>query len=315
MSSSKTPCAACKTLRRKCINECVFAPYFPPDQPHRFESVHRVYGASNVAKILSDLPEADRVEAVTSLVYEAEARLKDPIYGCVGSVSILQHKLKQINTEIQAAKQELATYIGPSAMNTGVMPQFPNHHPLVVPVITSNSERMLGTSDAQHLYEAQRQHLVGSGREQDMLRNFEHHPHQRIQHQQPTMDLSMLNRRFDGTGGLHNRQQLYEAQQQQLVEEQDMLRKMEHQHQQTSMEQVMRNRRFDGAGPSHQATHSASYDSNVYRSSMLQSHPQQQDLHLQQLIQRQLLLQQQNQPSQPQPDHGDGSEERSSVDP
>ncbi|KAF5811431.1 putative transcription factor AS2-LOB family [Helianthus annuus] len=293
-----SPCAACKTLRRKCINECVFAPYFPPDQPHRFESVHRVYGASNVAKILSDLPEADRVEAVTSLVYEAEARLKDPIYGCVGSVSILQHKLKQINTEIQAAKQELATYIGPSAMNTGFMPQFPNQHPLVVPVITCNSERMLGTSsDAQH--------LVGSGREQDMLRNFEHHPHQRIRHQQPTM---ALNRCFDGTGGLHNRQQLYEAQQQQLVEEQDMLRKMEHQHQQASMEQLMRKRRFDGAGPSHQATHSGSYDCNVYRSSQLQSHPQQQDLHLQ----HQLLLQQQ---SQPQPDHGDGSEERSSVDP
>ncbi|MFS8030105.1 hypothetical protein Hanom_Chr17g01530181 [Helianthus anomalus] len=71
-----------------------------------------------------------------------------------------------------------------------------------------------------------------------------------------------------------------------------MLRKMEHQHQQASMEQLMRNRRFDGVGPSHPATHSGSYNSNVYRSSQLQSHPQQQDLHLQQLIQHQLLLQQ-----------------------
>ncbi|KHN36206.1 LOB domain-containing protein 36 [Glycine soja] len=34
-SSSNSPCAACKFLRRKCTQECVFAPYFPPDNPQR----------------------------------------------------------------------------------------------------------------------------------------------------------------------------------------------------------------------------------------------------------------------------------------
>lgn len=47
-----TPCAACKLLRRRCAHDCVFAPYFPADEPHKFGSVHKVFGASNVNKML-----------------------------------------------------------------------------------------------------------------------------------------------------------------------------------------------------------------------------------------------------------------------
>lgn len=115
-SSSHSPCAACKFLRRKCTQECVFAPYFPPDQPQKFACVHRVYGASNVAKLLNELATAHREEAVVSLAYEAEARLRDPVYGCVGFISILHNRLKQVQTELNAAKKELAAYIGPQAM-------------------------------------------------------------------------------------------------------------------------------------------------------------------------------------------------------
>lgn len=47
-----SPCAACKLLRRRCAQDCVFAPYFPADEPHKFASVHKVFGASNVNKML-----------------------------------------------------------------------------------------------------------------------------------------------------------------------------------------------------------------------------------------------------------------------
>ncbi|KAK9061850.1 hypothetical protein SSX86_019034 [Deinandra increscens subsp. villosa] len=114
--SSNSPCAACKFLRRKCTQECVFAPYFPPDQPQKFANVHKVYGASNVAKLLNDLPATQREDAVNSLAYEADARLRDPVYGCVGLISILQHRLKQVQLDLENAKRELANYIGPSAM-------------------------------------------------------------------------------------------------------------------------------------------------------------------------------------------------------
>ncbi|KAI3794079.1 hypothetical protein L1987_36704 [Smallanthus sonchifolius] len=114
--SSNSPCAACKFLRRKCTQECVFAPYFPPDQPQKFANVHKVYGASNVAKLLNDLPATQREDAVNSLAYEADARLRDPVYGCVGLISILQHRLKQVQMDLENAKRELANYIGPSAV-------------------------------------------------------------------------------------------------------------------------------------------------------------------------------------------------------
>lgn len=47
-----TPCAACKLLRRRCAQECPFSPYFPPHEPQKFASVHKVFGASNVSKML-----------------------------------------------------------------------------------------------------------------------------------------------------------------------------------------------------------------------------------------------------------------------
>lgn len=47
-----TPCAACKLLRRRCAEECPFSPYFSPHEPQKFAAVHKVFGASNVSKML-----------------------------------------------------------------------------------------------------------------------------------------------------------------------------------------------------------------------------------------------------------------------
>ncbi|KAM3311323.1 hypothetical protein ACQJBY_031789 [Aegilops geniculata] len=125
MSSSNSPCAACKLLRRKCTQGCVFAPYFPPDQPAKFANVHKVFGASNVSKLLNELPVAQREDAVNSLAYEAEARLRDPVYGCVAYISVLQLKIKQVREEIANARKELAGYIGQAAY----APVVPVQHP------------------------------------------------------------------------------------------------------------------------------------------------------------------------------------------
>ncbi|KAB1202246.1 LOB domain-containing protein 12 [Morella rubra] len=46
-----SPCASCKLLRRRCAKDCIFAPYFPSDDPHKFAIVHKVF-ASNVSKML-----------------------------------------------------------------------------------------------------------------------------------------------------------------------------------------------------------------------------------------------------------------------
>ncbi|CAK8534745.1 unnamed protein product [Lathyrus sativus] len=102
-----TPCAACKLLRRRCAHDCVFAPYFPADEPHKFGSVHKVFGASNVNKMLQELPEHQRSDAVSSMVYEANARVRDPVYGCVGAISSLQQQVDVLQTQLAQAQAEV----------------------------------------------------------------------------------------------------------------------------------------------------------------------------------------------------------------
>lgn len=105
--TGSSPCASCKLLRRRCAKDCIFAPYFPPDDPQRFALVHKVFGASNVSKMLQELPVQQRADAVSSLVYEANARIRDPVYGCVGAISFLQNQVSQLQMQLAVAQAEI----------------------------------------------------------------------------------------------------------------------------------------------------------------------------------------------------------------
>ncbi|KAH1066707.1 hypothetical protein J1N35_031694 [Gossypium stocksii] len=98
---SCSPCAACKLLRRRCAEDCIFAPYFPSQDPHRFAIVHKVFGASN------ELPVDHRGDAASSMVYEANARVRDPVYGCAGAISYLQNQVSQLQMQLTVAQTEL----------------------------------------------------------------------------------------------------------------------------------------------------------------------------------------------------------------
>ncbi|KAH7517352.1 hypothetical protein FEM48_Zijuj09G0054500 [Ziziphus jujuba var. spinosa] len=96
MTGSGSPCGACKFLRRKCVKGCIFAPYFCHEQGvNHFAAIHKVFGASNVSKLLAHLPVSDRCEAAVTISYEAQARLQDPIYGCVSHIFALQQQAPQ----------------------------------------------------------------------------------------------------------------------------------------------------------------------------------------------------------------------------
>ncbi|TYI28906.1 hypothetical protein ES332_A05G277900v1 [Gossypium tomentosum] len=109
-SSYNSPCAACKLLRRKCMPGCIFAPYFPPEEPQKFVNVHKIFGASNVTKLLNELLPHQREDAVNSLAYEAEARVRDPVYGCVGAIAFLQRQVQRLQKELDAANADLIRY-------------------------------------------------------------------------------------------------------------------------------------------------------------------------------------------------------------
>jgi len=95
MADISIPCGACKHLKRKCINGCIFAPYFGKIQnADNFAAVHKVFGAANVSKLLSTIPTNSREKAMDTISYEAEARISDPIYGCVSTICALKTQVK-----------------------------------------------------------------------------------------------------------------------------------------------------------------------------------------------------------------------------
>ncbi|XP_043711820.1 LOB domain-containing protein 16-like [Telopea speciosissima] len=108
-AGSGSPCGACKFLRRKCASDCIFAPYFCSEQgPARFAAIHKVFGASNVSKLLLHVPLPDRCEAVFTIAYEAQARIRDPVYGCVAHIFALQQQVAYLQAQLIQAKAQLA---------------------------------------------------------------------------------------------------------------------------------------------------------------------------------------------------------------
>ncbi|XP_042494664.1 LOB domain-containing protein 16-like [Macadamia integrifolia] len=108
-AGSGSPCGACKFLRRKCASDCIFAPYFCSEQgPARFAAIHKVFGASNVSKLLLHVPLPDRCEAVFTIAYEAQARIRDPVYGCVAHIFALQQQVAYLQAQLIQVKAQLA---------------------------------------------------------------------------------------------------------------------------------------------------------------------------------------------------------------
>lgn len=115
-------CAACKYQRRKCSSECPLAPYFPPDQPKMFQNAHKLFGVSNILKILKQLDPTMRVQAVRSIIDEANIRDQFPVHGCRGVIRQLHYQLRQAEEELHAVLQQLEIYRQHNQLQVSPMP-------------------------------------------------------------------------------------------------------------------------------------------------------------------------------------------------
>ncbi|KAF1861619.1 hypothetical protein Lal_00026007 [Lupinus albus] len=84
-NANRHACAACRHQRRKCKEDCVLAPYFPMEKTQQYLAVHKVFGFSNMTKMLSKLVEQERKEAVESFQWEAMMWQQDPVHGPLGA--------------------------------------------------------------------------------------------------------------------------------------------------------------------------------------------------------------------------------------
>ncbi|KAF3777441.1 LOB domain-containing protein 2 [Nymphaea thermarum] len=87
-------CAACKHQRRKCTPECPLAPFFPAEKTTIFLAVQKVFGVSNIVKMLRELDSHEKRQlAINSLCWEAQWRLIEPTEGCFGEFKRMTEEL------------------------------------------------------------------------------------------------------------------------------------------------------------------------------------------------------------------------------
>uniref|UniRef100_A0A0E0NK14 LOB domain-containing protein n=1 Tax=Oryza rufipogon TaxID=4529 RepID=A0A0E0NK14_ORYRU len=63
----------------------------------------RVVQAAAAAELLA----RQQGDAVSSLVYEANDRMRDPVYGCVGAISFMQNQVSQLQMQLAVAQGEI----------------------------------------------------------------------------------------------------------------------------------------------------------------------------------------------------------------
>jgi hypothetical protein len=54
-----------------------------------------------------EIPVQHRGDAVSSLVYEANARVRDPVYGCVAAISSLEQQVETLQAQLALAQAEM----------------------------------------------------------------------------------------------------------------------------------------------------------------------------------------------------------------
>ncbi|WCJ20841.1 LOB domain-containing protein 25 [Euphorbia peplus] len=100
-------CAACKYRRRKCTKDCIYAPYFPAHHPKSFLDAHRLFGVSNIKRILMQVKDEERDDAMKSVIYESSIRAQFPVHGCRGLTCLLESQIQQVTQELSHVKRLL----------------------------------------------------------------------------------------------------------------------------------------------------------------------------------------------------------------
>ncbi|RLM98794.1 hypothetical protein C2845_PM06G06020 [Panicum miliaceum] len=64
----------------------------------------------NLHLLLQEVHESQRADAANSLVYEANLRLRDPVYGCMGAILTLQQQVQALEAELATVRAEIVRH-------------------------------------------------------------------------------------------------------------------------------------------------------------------------------------------------------------
>ncbi|KAJ7963179.1 LOB domain protein [Quillaja saponaria] len=136
-------CAACKYQRRKCAPDCILAPYFPHDRQRQFLNAHKLFGVSNITKIIRHLNPQDKDVAMRTIIYQSDVRAMDPVGGCFRIIQDLQDQIEYNRAELELVLQQLAMFRAQAHQQQ----QQAHHHVYNMPAAKPNNETMNCVSD------------------------------------------------------------------------------------------------------------------------------------------------------------------------
>ncbi|XAR69247.1 hypothetical protein NMG60_11000762 [Bertholletia excelsa] len=105
---SSKACAACRYQRRRCPPDCVLAPYFPANRENDFLNVQRLFGVSNITKVIQTVKPLDRDIAAKCMISHATIRSMDPVGGCYGIICELQRQIERCKDELDLVLYQLS---------------------------------------------------------------------------------------------------------------------------------------------------------------------------------------------------------------
>ncbi|KAM7494183.1 hypothetical protein LguiB_028792 [Lonicera macranthoides] len=109
-------CAACTYNRKRCQPWCEYAQIFRDVISRQdYRTIFTVFGVKNVADILQNIPEYQHLETLYSFLFEAKARIENPIKGCTALLASLEQKVEELQERVTAL--EARSEGGPSCVN------------------------------------------------------------------------------------------------------------------------------------------------------------------------------------------------------
>ncbi|RDX64354.1 LOB domain-containing protein 22, partial [Mucuna pruriens] len=157
-NSTTQACAACKYQRRKCAPDCILAPYFPHDRQRQFLNAHKLFGVSNITKIIKLLSPHDKDQAMRTIIYQSDMRATDPVGGCYRYILDLQAQIEYYRAELDLVLQQLAIFRA-QAQQRGIYVPTPNNVNVAVNVNVNGDGEVLN-ADPLGLYSQHHYHCL-----------------------------------------------------------------------------------------------------------------------------------------------------------
>ncbi|KAK7381760.1 hypothetical protein VNO80_00307 [Phaseolus coccineus] len=155
-NSTTQACAACKHQRRKCAPDCILAPYFPHDRQRQFLNAHKLFGVSNITKIIKVVSPHDKDQAVRTIIYQSDMRATDPVGGCYRYILDLQAQIEYCRAELELVLQQLAIFRAQAQHQN--QHQYQHQHGIYAPNnvnVTVNGDGEVLNADPMGLYNQQ----------------------------------------------------------------------------------------------------------------------------------------------------------------